>query len=277
MPSATAFVILALTVTVALGRPQLGRWQIDHAQAAVGGALLALLTGVVSLSETLEAARLLSAPVITIVSLMTITVIAEKAGLLRLLAYGIARAAHGSGSRLFAYLFMLGAAVGALFTNDAAILILTPLVFDLVERVQDDNWTLTTKLPFYFAVLYVGNLVGAFLISNPINLVVGSVFDVGFLEYALWMIIPALASMVVSFIGLRFFFRRALPSTYRVPASIDWSTIDRRMLAPCAAVLFVTLLGFFSEAVTGIPLWLIALAGACALTLVHVSRGHSVP
>ena len=48
------------------------------------------------------------------------------------------------------------------------------------------------------------------------------------------------------------------------------------MLAPCAAILVVTLLGFFSEVVTGIPLWLVALGGAGALTLIHRLRGHSV-
>ena len=54
-------------------------------------------------------------------------------------------------------------------------LIFTPLVFDLVEEVEGKDWTLSNKIPSYFAVLYVANVAGALVISNPINIVVARI------------------------------------------------------------------------------------------------------
>lgn len=275
MTQAVAFSILALTISVALGRPQLGAWRLSHVEAALGGALLALMTGVVTPAQALEALQLLAFPIITVLSLMAITVIAEQAGVLRLVAHQVGRAANGDARKLFAYLFVLGSVTGTLFTNDAAILILTPMVFGLVEAVKQKDWRLENKIPFYFAVLYVGNLVGALVISNPINIVVSSVFGIRFVDYAAWMMLPALVSMAVSFVGLRLFFRQALRNTCNVPPALKASDVDRGMLRPCVIVLALTLIGFFSETLTGIPVWLVALLGATALCATHIHRGHA--
>src|SRR5205085_5019042 len=165
----------------------------------------------VKIDGVILALKLLSLPIITIVSLMIITLIAERAGLFDLIAQKIATSAGGSGPRLFALIFAGGTVTGMLFTNDAAVLIFTPLVFQLIERVQGDGWTLRNKIPFYFAVLYVANLVGALVTSNPINIVVASLFHISFLEYARWMFLPAAASIAVTFAGLAVVFRKSVP------------------------------------------------------------------
>jgi arsenical pump membrane protein len=184
----------------------------------------------------------------------------------------MAIAAGGSGRRLFAYIFICGTVTGMLFTNDAAVLIFTPLVFQLVERVQTDSWELRNKIPFYFAVLYVANLVGALVTSNPINIVVASLFHISFLEYARWMFLPAAASILVTFAGLAIVFRRSVPRSYE-RVSFQPVIRSRRQLAHCSFVLCATLAGFFTESLTGIPTWLVACAGA--LTLLVVDREFS--
>jgi arsenical pump membrane protein len=276
MQSLAAFSIFALTVGAALGRPRLGRLRIGHAEAAVAGALIALAAGVVSVDQVLSALESLALPVITIVSLMAITLVAEAAGMLRLLAHRMALAAAGDARKLFLYIFAVGTLAGTMFTNDTAVLILTPLVFRLVEDVQEKNWTLANKIPFYFAVLYVGNLVGAFVISNPINLVVSSLMGIGFIEYAAWMILPALASMVVSFAGLRWFFRDTLPLAFVVPEAATKPRVDRGMLRACTIVLCLTLVGFFGEGLIGLPVWLVAGMGAAALATIFRLKGHAL-
>ena len=266
MQGAAAFSILAVTVGLSLRRPVLGRFQIQPPVAAIIGACLALALGLVSPAELAEIFHLLRVPIITLISLMTMTLVAAQAGLFRLLAARVATWADGDARKLFAALFFAGTLTGTFFTNDAAILIFTPLVFDLVEEVEDPSWTVASKIPFYFAVLYIANLVGPLVISNPINIIVASLFDIGFLEYASWMMLPALVSIVVSFLGLRFFFRSTLPATYRVPTAPPARTVHRGFLIVVALVLVVTLLGLFSEPWTGIPVWQVAAAGALTLT-----------
>src|SRR5688572_24397363 len=70
-----AFSIFALTVGLSLGRPTVARLRIHHSTAALIGALLALVTGVVPLDLVLVAFEILMFPLITIVSLMVITLV----------------------------------------------------------------------------------------------------------------------------------------------------------------------------------------------------------
>jgi len=241
------------------------------------GAILSLALGVVPLDLVTLGIRLLFFPVLTIVSLMVITLIAERSGLFDLLARSVATAAGGDGRRLFAYLFACGTVTGMFFTNDAAVLIFTPLVFQLVEQIQDDSWTLKNKIPFYFAVLYVANLVGALVTSNPINIVVASLFHISFAEYARWMFLPALASILVTFGGIRIFFRRSIPRSYALPPPRVRGSRDMRRLLLCVAVLSATLAGFFSQGWTGLPTWLIAFSGAVILLGIDASIGKGNP
>ena len=124
-------------------------------------------------------------------------------------------------------------------------------------------------MPFYFAVLYVANLVGALVISNPINIIVADWFGIGFVEYAFWMVVPSVVSMIVTYYGLVFFFRRSIPATYRIPTSIEPSAPGRKLRMATAAVLIATLIGFFSEPWSGIPTAFMAATGALLLLALH--------
>lgn len=274
---AGAFSILAFTVTLSLSRPKIWGVRIHHSTAAVIGAFLILLTGILPFGLAIAALKFLFFPVITIISLMIITGIAEQEGLFEILANYIAKAARGDGRKLFAFLFFTGALTGTIFTNDAAVLIFTPLVFGLIEDVQGRSWTNQNKIPYYFAVLYIANLVGALVISNPINIIVSNFFHIPFLEYASWMVLPAMVSIVVTYIGLRFYFRKDIPETFFPNTESPVVKRNFRSMIPSAIVLALTLVGLFTESQTGIPTWLVAVIGASLLLGLHTIREHSDP
>lgn len=264
--------ILLLTLVLALARPSFGRFRFEHGSAATLGAGLMLMTGLVPWDLAVNTIGMLSYPLLTIISLMVITLVAEKAGLLDWITHRVLKAGGGSGLRLFTLIFFTGAGVGMVFTNDAAILIFTPLVFALIEEIADEDWTLDDKLPFYFAVLYVGNLAGAFVISNPINIIVTSFFEIGFLDYALWMFLPAVASIVVSYAGLRVAFRGRIPARYRMPAYRDSPPLSPMGIAS-SCILGMTLVGFFAQGITGVPIAVVAAAGALILMAFYRADG----
>lgn len=266
--------VLALTVGLSLSRPVLYRIRIEPAKAAIIGAVLTVIAGLLPRSALYRTLGFLLLPVLTIVSLMAITLIAEKAGFFQLLAWRIARAANGNGLRLFTYLFFTGTIIGTLFTNDAAVLILTPLVYHLIEEIADESWKAANKVPYYFAVLYVSNLVGAFIISNPINIIVSGWFGIGFVEYAQWMALPAVVSMIVTYFGMRFFFRRSIPVRCRKQPQSEIKVASSGFMIASGMVLLLTLFGFFSEQLTGIPAAYVAAAGAIALAIVYKTLGR---
>ena len=270
-----AISILSLTIGLSLSRPRVGQVRIQPATAAMFGATLTVAVGLLSPLEAWEVLEFLARPVLTIVSLMIITIVASQAGFFRMLAWRLAKSAGGNTRSLFARLFFAGTITGTLFTNDAAVLIFTPMVYQLVQEIQEPTWTDANRAPFYFAVLYVANLVGALVISNPINIIVADWFGIGFVEYAFWMVIPAFVSMIVTYFGLVLFFRRSIPATYRVPTSIEAPTSaesssqGRKLRVVTAGVLIATLIGFFSEPWSGIPTAFVAGIGALLLLVIH--------
>jgi arsenical pump membrane protein len=276
MTHVAAFSILLVTVTLSLSRPRIGPLHIHHSWAAVFGAFLALALGVVPVPMVRVAAELLFFPILTIVSLMIITLVAESAGIFQAIAVKISHAAGGSGRRLFAYLFCAGTITGTVFTNDAAVLIFTPLVFELIEQVSDESWSTSNKIPFYFAVLYVANLVGAFVISNPINIVVSSLFDIQFGQYAAWMMLPALASILVSFVALALVFRRAIPARYH-PERIQAPGGDTAFRRVTIVILLLTLAALLFQQVIRVPTWVVASAGAATLMMLSTRHRQQTP
>lgn len=269
MVTVLALSIFILTVALSLGRPRIGRFRVQPSSAAVFGALLVVLVGILPFSTMVATLSFIAHPILTIASLMVITIIADRSGIFRTLAWNLAKSAGGSGRRLFTYLFFSGTFVGTLFTNDAAVLIFTPLVYQLVEEIKDDSWTIKNKIPYYFAVLYVANLVGGLVISNPINIMVSSWFSIGFLEYASWMMLPAIVSMLATYAVLLFIFRNAIPVRYQIPVRSLGLRVKPQFVIISAVVLGLTLIGFFTEQLTGIPTSYVASAGAVMLLILN--------
>lgn len=277
MATILALAIFVITITLSLTRPNFGRFKVQPWSAVVFGSLLVVVLGVLPISEMAATLSFIALPILTIASLMVITIIADRSGFFKYLAWKIAVAAGGSGLRLFTYIFFSGTLVGTFFTNDAAVLIFTPLVYQLVEEIDDGSWKAANKIPFYFAVLYVANLVGGLVISNPINIMVSSWFRIGFFTYASWMMLPAIVSMIATYAALLFIFKKAIPSRYRVPSQFPVLRIRPQFAVISSAVLCLTLLGFFTEQLTSIPTSYVAFTGAAVLLILNTVYTNDSP
>jgi arsenical pump membrane protein len=201
-------------------------------------------------------------PVIIIISLMVMTLVAQRAGLFDRLLQMVLRLARGDGRRLFFWLFWSGVLTGALCTNDAAVLILTPMVCLMLRNLPG-----LSPLPFLFAVLNIANLVAAFVISNPINIVVAHYFDIDFLDYAAWMFLPAMAAAVSTYLALRWYFRREI-SASRLPVAEATTESLSPFARWCVGLIAVMVLAVFLGPRAGLPLWVVMSSGACVLLLV---------
>jgi len=268
-----AKVIVCVTVLLALLRPGLGaNRRLEPDGAAFGGACLMLVFGILPPSGLSEVATILVQPLCTILSLMIIAIIVQKCGLFGQLAASMVNAARGSGVALFTIIFFSGAVAGLFFTNDAMVLILTPMVFEIVEDIAEPDWTLSQKQPFYFSVLYVANLVSPLVIGNPINIVVARIFNMEFVPYAQWMTLPAVISMLVSYVGLWLVFRKDIPPTFKAPIPHRGREHDKisSAVSVCAAIVVaLTLSGFFVGQHLGVPTAGVAVAGAAIMLVLH--------
>ena len=133
MSEAAAIASLAVMLVLVLTRPQIGRVRVGPAHAAAAGVLLMLVTGIVGGSDIADAARLLWRPLVTVTAIMVMAACARSAGVLDQIARRVIGRAQGSTQRLFALVFFMCALTAAVLNNDAAILLLTPLVVILVR------------------------------------------------------------------------------------------------------------------------------------------------
>jgi Na+/H+ antiporter NhaD/arsenite permease-like protein len=151
MEQAVAYSALAATVGLAVTRPRLGSYRITPGAAALAGVLALLAARLLTPRMMLDATRVQWRPLVTLTSIMILTGVVQETGAFERLAARIEqRARTRSAGSAFAIVFMLGAATPALLNNDAAILLLTPLVVALTRRLYPRRPEIT--IAFAFAV-----------------------------------------------------------------------------------------------------------------------------
>lgn len=240
------------------------------------GAILALGCGVINLADIPVVWHIIWNATGTFVALIIISLLLDEAGFFAWAALHVARWGRGRGRRLFAYMVLLGALVSALFANDGAALILTPIVMSMLLALRFSP-AATPGIRHGRRVYrrYTASL--PLVVSNLVNIVSADYFKIGFNEYAAVMVPVNLVSVAATLAVLLWFFRRDIPQTYD-PADLDdpASAIhDRATFRAGWWVLGILLVGCFALEPLGIPIS--AISAACAvLLLVIAAKGHKI-
>jgi arsenical pump membrane protein len=243
--------------------------------SASAGALAALALGVVHLADVPVVWGIVWNATATFVALIVISLLLDEAGFFEWAALHVARWGRGRGAWLFGLTVLLGAAVSALFANDGAALILTPIVMSMLLAL---GFSPAATLAFVMAAGFIADMASLpLVVSNLVNIVTADFFHLSFSEYAAVMVPVNLASVAASLAVLYLFYRRDLPATYDL----------RQLKAPAEAVrdvatfragwvvLALLLLGCFALEPLGVPIS--AVATACAALLLAVAwRGHAI-
>ena len=259
-----AFLIFVVTITLVIWQPK----GLQIGWSAMGGAAAALLLGVVTLADIPVVWDIVWNATATFVAIIIISLLLDEAGFFEWAALHVGRWGGGHGRRLFVLFVLLGAAVSAVFANDGAALILTPIVIAMLLAL---GYGPKTTLAFVMAAGFIADAASLpLVVSNLVNIVSADFFDIGFDRYAAVMAPVNLASIAATLMVLFMVFGRDIPKAYDVErlAAPSSAIKDRATFLWGWIIRAFLLVGFFVLEPRGVPVSAVAATGAVVLLFV---------
>jgi len=187
-------------------------WQprgLQIGTTAIIGAIIALLIGVVSMSDVWVVTGIVWDATLAFIGIIIFSMVLDDIGFFEWCAIKMAQFSKGSGHLMFIYTLLLGSVISALFANDGAVLILTPI---LLAKMR----ILTLKFKTIVAFLLAGGFISdsaslPFVFSNLTNIVTANYFNIGFAQYLGVMFVPYVVSTFVSIGVLWLVLRKDIP------------------------------------------------------------------
>ena len=260
-----ALAIFVITLVMVIWQPR----KLGIGWSALGGALVALLLGVVHWADIGFVWHIVWNATFTFVALIVISLILDEAGFFGWAALHVARLGNGRGRLLFPMIVVLGAIIAAFFANDGAALLLTPIVISILLRL---DFPPAAALAFIIATGFIADIASLpLVISNLVNIVSANYFDIGFGRYAAVMVPVNIISVVAALVVLWVAFGRKIPKRYSV-AELDapQSAIKDPLVFRAAFPLLVVLLAaYFGAEQLQIPIAFVA--GMAAIVLMAIA------
>ncbi len=246
-------------------------WQPKGLQigtTAVIGAVVAYVLGVVHYEDLWVVFNIVWDATLAFIGIIILSMVLDEIGFFEWAALKMARLSGGNGVKMFVYSILLGALVSALFANDGAALILTPI---LLAKMRILKLNAKTILAFLLAGGFISDSASIpFVFSNLTNIVTADYFHIGFGTYFSHMWLPFVVSVIVSIAVLYALLRKDIPKTVdisllKAPESVLKS---RQLFYFSWFFLALLLAGYFIGEQYGIPVSVFALGGGVLFLLI---------
>ncbi|CAG9469112.1 arsenic transporter [Campylobacter upsaliensis] len=210
------FIIFILTLLCIYIRPfNLPLWVYSSL-----GAAFCVGFGFVSLSDVAFVWGMVWDSTFSLVGLIIFALSLEKLGFFEVLAHYTLRLSthrqtlHLQTWKFFVFIGVLASVLATFFSNDGAILILTPLIIALLTHIENVKFSRSPLIIFLLFVGFMSDFASnTFIFSNLTNIITADFFTITFIDFALAMALPQLFVILAAFILFWILFTRKLPKT----------------------------------------------------------------
>ncbi len=238
---------------------------------AIIGAIVALSLGVVSFTDVGTVTNIVWDATLAFIGIIILSMVLDEIGFFEWCAIKMAKLSKGNGHLMFVYALILGSFVSALFANDGAALILTPI---LLAKMRLLKLNAKTILAFLLAGGFISDSASLpFVFSNLTNIVTANYFNIGFLEYMQNMFIPYVVSTLISIIVLWLFLRNDIPKKIDISLlSNEDDVLKSKTLFKFSWLFLVLLLSsYFIGDYYDLPISIFALGGGLIFLAISAS------
>ncbi len=252
-----ASLIFLLTLIFVIWQPK----GLQIGTTAIIGAVVALAFGVVSFADVGTVTNIVWDATLAFIGIIILSMVLDEIGFFEWCAIKMAKLSKGNGHLMFVYALILGSFVSALFANDGAALILTPI---LLAKMRLLKLNAKTILAFLLAGGFISDSASLpFVFSNLTNIVTANYFNIGFLEYIQHMFIPYLVSTFISILVLWLFLRNDIPKKIDITLLSDENSVlkSKTLFKFSWFFLALLLMGYFIGDHYDLPISIFALGG----------------
>ncbi|MCI4399731.1 MAG: arsenic transporter [Campylobacteraceae bacterium] len=263
-----AILIFLFTMALVIFQPK----GLKIGTSAVIGAALAYALGVVNFGDMIEVGSIVWDATLSFIGIIILSMVLDEIGFFEWCAIKMAKLSNGDGHKMFVYSLLLGAFVSALFANDGAALILTPILLSKMRLLQ---LNVKTIVAFLLAGGFISDSASLpFVFSNLTNIVTAGYFGIGFADYMLNMALPFVVSVFISILVLWVVLRRDIPKTVDITLlkEPDLALKDKPLFYFSWIFLALLLCGYFLGDALHLPISVFALGGGVLFLAIASQR-----
>lgn len=267
-----SIIVFLATLIMVLKNPKklgIGWW-------AMLGALACFLLGITTLDDICVVWGIVGNATLTFVSIIVITLLFDEAGYFEFIAARIARFSKGNLFRAFILFLLFDAVIGALFANDGAALVLTPIAISFIRATRMDS---KSSLALIMSVGFVADSSSLPLVtSNLVNIVSATYFSITYLDYFARMIVPDLVSVSSSIFILMLLYRKSVNGSYAVDSVSDPAQAikDRFIFRLATPYIILMITAYFLTSIFRIEVAFVAVPAMILLVAIYYARNKGI-
>ena len=239
--------------------------KIDRTVAAISGAVLMIITNVLTLDKSISYIDFNTIGVL--LGMMIVVSIVKNSGLFEYIAIYTAKKSKGNPWRIMVYFILITAILSALLDNVTTVLLVGPMTIVICQILK------VNPVPFLMTEIIASNVGGtSTLIGDPPNIMIGSAANLSFSDFIInlgFVVIVILISLIICF---KLIYGKEINNVTNEVAitSLDENKAiqDKPLLYKSIVVLFLILLGFIFHSKLNIESSIIALSGACIMLII---------